>query len=114
MSIEELLAYGLTLPGAQADKPFREQRYTVLRHAENRKWFALLYTREGKAYTNLKCEPMQAQFQRQVFAGVTPAWHMDKRHWNTVALDSDVPPAEIQNMLRDSYRLTRGGNHEKP
>ena len=64
---------------------------------------------DGKDIVNLKCDPMQADFLRGIYKGVVPAYHMNKTHWNTVYLDSDVPDEEIENMTLESFNLT-----EKP
>ena len=32
---------------------------------------------------------------------------MNKVHWNTVLLDSEVPWDELQQMVRQSYELTK-------
>lgn len=50
---------------------------------------------------------MSADFLRSAFAGVVPAYHMNKVHWNTVLLDSEVPWDELQQMVRQSYELTK-------
>lgn len=54
---------------------------------------------------NLKCDPDQAAALRDLFAGVVPGYHMNKRHWNTVYLQADVPDGEVQRMIEHSYRL---------
>ncbi|MEG2621989.1 MAG: MmcQ/YjbR family DNA-binding protein, partial [Clostridia bacterium] len=81
----ELIDYCLGYPGAVEDYPFEDENSTVLRHATNRKWFALIFERDGKCCVNLKCDPMEADFLRRVFSSVAPAWHMNKVHWNTIA-----------------------------
>ena len=60
----------------------------------------------GKTVVNLKCEPMESDFLRSVFKGVIPAYHMNKVHWNTVFLESDVPDEEIERMTLTSFALT--------
>lgn len=54
---------------------------------------------------NLKCDPDQAAALRDLFAGVVSGYHMNKRHWNTVYLQADVPDGEVQRMIEHSYRL---------
>ena len=34
---------------------------------------------------------------------------MNKRHWNTVALDGDVPVFEVERMIDNSYGLVVKG-----
>ena len=92
MTKTEVIAYSLTLSGAAADSPFENDGETVvLPHSDSGKWFGLIMQLNGKYIVNLKCEPMNADFLRSVYEGVTPAYHMNKTHWNSVILGSDVP-----------------------
>lgn len=103
----ELIDYALTLSGAAADSPFENDSETVvLRHSDSGKWFGIIMLLDGKHIVNLKCEPMNADFLRSVYKGVIPAYHMNKTHWNSVVLDSDVPDDEIKRMTDDSFFLT--------
>ena len=107
MTKEDFLDFGRILGGAELDSPFDEDFETVVaRHSVNRKWFALVMEHNGKWIVNLKCEPMEADFLRRAFEGVTPAYHMNKTHWNTVYLDSYVPREEIERMTLASFELT--------
>ena len=108
MTKTEVIAYALTLSGAAADSPFENDGETVvLRHSDSGKWFGLIMQLNGKYIVNLKCEPMNADFLRSVYEGVTPAYHMNKTHWNSVTLGSDVPDDEIKRMIDDSFYLTK-------
>jgi predicted DNA-binding protein (MmcQ/YjbR family) len=110
MTRRELIDYCLTYPDAYEDYPFddnpcAEEAWTVIRHRSNRRSFAFIFFRDGLRI-NLKCEPLRADLLRQVYCGVTPAYHMNKAHWNTVGPDSDVPEEELQAMIAHSYHLT--------
>lgn len=108
MTRSETIEYALTLSGAAADQPFdSDSETTVLRHSDSGKWFGLIMLLGGKYIINLKCEPMNADFLRSVYKGVIPAYHMNKTHWNSVILSSDVPDEEIKRMIDDSFHLTR-------
>ncbi len=107
MTREEYLDFCRTLPLTEIDQPFDEDFDTyVARHSDNRKWYALVLTVNGRLAVNMKCDPMEADFLRSAFEGVIPAYHMNKVHWNTVFLDSDVPDDEIFRMTENSYSLT--------
>jgi predicted DNA-binding protein (MmcQ/YjbR family) len=111
MNRHKLIQYCLTYPDTYEDYPFddvpdSDAAWTVMRHRLNKKSFALIYERSGLC-VNLKCEPMLADLLRQIYSGVMPAYHMNKEHWNTVRLDSDVPDDELYSMIEHSYRLTR-------
>jgi len=111
MTRREVIDYSLTLPLAYEDYPFDNiadaGAWTVMRHSANKKSFALIYERNGKLCVNLKCDPFEADFLRQAFADVTPAYHMNKVHWNTILLGGDVPVEELLRMIERSYDLIK-------
>ncbi len=57
------------------------------------------------ASINLKCDPTEALMLRQIFPAITPGYHMNKQHWNTVLLDASVPDNEIKRLIENSYML---------
>jgi len=91
-------AYILAKKGAEKSYPFGES--AAVFKVKN-KMFALMAS-QG---INLKCKPDEALIYRQMFDAVKPAYHMNKEHWNTVALDNDVPEDLIHKMIDDSYAL---------
>jgi predicted DNA-binding protein (MmcQ/YjbR family) len=110
MNRRELIEYCLRYPDTYEDYPFddiadSDGAWTVMRHRSNKKSFALIYERQGLC-VNLKCDPSRSDLLRQVYNGVTPAYHMNKEHWNTVRLAGDVPLDELYDMIEHSYRLT--------
>jgi predicted DNA-binding protein (MmcQ/YjbR family) len=113
MTKRELVEFCLTLPEAYEGYPFDgtahsdDGSWAVMRHDTNKKGFAHIYERNGKICVNLKCDPHKADFLRGAFVDVTPGWHMNKTHWNTVCIGGDVPPEEIYDMIRDSYDLIK-------
>jgi predicted DNA-binding protein (MmcQ/YjbR family) len=42
---------------------------------------------------------------RETYAAVTPGYHLNKRHWNTVRLDGTVPDDVLAEWIGDSYDL---------
>jgi predicted DNA-binding protein (MmcQ/YjbR family) len=111
MTRQELIDFCLTFPAAYEDYPFDDitdaGAWAVMRHSANKKGFAHIYERSGKLCVNLKCDQFEADFLRQTFADVTPAYHMNKTHWNTVTTDGDVPEDELKRMVGRSYDLVK-------
>lgn len=109
MTRQEIIDYCLTYPDAYEDYPFEEKSdpgaSTAMRHRSNKKIFALINERHGLG-VNLKCDPMRADFLRGAYEGVRPGYHMNKMHWNTVAIPSDVPNDALLDMIDHSYELT--------
>ena len=106
MTKRELIDYCLTYPAAYEDYPFDETA-AVIKHSSNNKMFALICHKDGRLYINLKCDPLEADFLRKAFIDITPGWHMNKTHWNTVFIGGDVPFEELQRMIQHSYDLIK-------
>ena len=106
MTKQELIEYCNTRSSVYEDYPFDDVT-AVMRHKSNKKMFSLIGEKDGVAYINLKCEPIQADFFRSVYKSVTPGWHMNKIHWNTVTMGGDVPSEELFSMIEHSFDLTK-------
>jgi len=110
VSRQALIDLCLAFPAVYEDYPFddmADNMWTVMRHRTNKKSFALIYERNGKLCINLKCEPMEAILLRQAFGDITPGYHMNKEHWNTVTLGGDVPDEVLMRMIEKSYDLIK-------
>lgn len=99
-------AYLLSQPEAVEDFPFGTEAAVF---KVRNKMFGLLMQGKGEARINLKCDPDEALALRDIFPGITPGYHMNKRHWNTVLLDGSVPRGEIERMIDNSYLLVVQG-----
>ncbi len=40
-------------------------------------------------------------------AGIYPGWHMNKEHWITIDLSSDIEPEELYRYIALSFKLTK-------
>ena len=94
--------YLLAKPEATLDHPFGPKPDVFKIH---NKMFATLSSTDGNAYSNLKCDPEEALMLRDLFVEVKPGYHMNKKHWNTVHLDGNLPRGEIERMIDNSYKL---------
>jgi predicted DNA-binding protein (MmcQ/YjbR family) len=54
---------------------------------------------------NIKCDPEKAVELREHYKAVTPGYHMNKLHWNTVALENNLPNELIKEWIDNSYNL---------
>lgn len=101
MNIEQFRDFCLTLPGVTEEFPFGEE--------------TLVYKVMGKMFTltsldsfesiNLKCDPEIAVELRERYDGVSPGYHMNKKHWNTVDVHAGISDKLIYQWIRDSYDL---------
>ena len=60
---------------------------------------------KGTPSLNLKCDPNVAVELREKFDGITPGYHMSKKHWNSVKLDGSVDDFLLQELITHSYAL---------
>lgn len=102
MDYQQAREYMLGRPEAQEDFPFGPD---VAVMKVRGKMFATLAMNGHSPRANLKCDPDEAVMLRDIFDSVIPGYHMNKRHWNTVILDGDVPRGEIERMIDRSYGL---------
>ncbi len=105
MDGEALRSYCGSLPGSVAEYPFGPGT-RVYKVAD--KMFALVPD-DPPLTINLKCDPALAEILRDAHPVVVrPGYHMNKRHWNTVAVDGTLPDAEVWQMIDHSYELVVG------
>ena len=102
MDLESFREYCLAKPGVTEETPFGED---VLVFKVAGKIFALAPLDEVPARANLKCDPDFALELRDRYEQVQPGYHMNKKHWNTVEIDSGIPEPELRRMIDHSYEL---------
>ena len=101
------IAHCLTYADTYEEEPFRDPKWTVIRHKANRKVFAWIFEKDGHIWINVKGDPEWRDVRRDAYASVLPAYHMNKEHWSSVILDGTVPVKEIKQMIAESYELTK-------
>lgn len=102
MNVEDFREYCLQKQHVEESFPFDD---TTLVFKLNNKIFALLSLNDLKNSCNLKCDPEKALELRASYQGIVPGYHMNKKHWNTVSLNSDVADQLIYDLIDHSYGL---------
>ena len=102
MDLAQFREYCLSKPRATEGTPFGPD---VLVFKVNGKMFALAALDEVPTAVNLKCDPDLALELRDRYEQVTPGYHMNKKHWNTVDIEGGVPEVELRKMINHSYDL---------
>ena len=122
MTKQQFLKYCKGTYGTGADNPFgRYDSTAVLRHADTRKWYALVMriarrkvgidSDERVDVVNLKL-PIEMCGIFGERDGVYPAYHMSKVHWVSVVLP-DAPDDVVEILTSASYEATRGGRKHR-
>jgi predicted DNA-binding protein (MmcQ/YjbR family) len=88
-------------PGSSEEEPFGPGVWV---YKVCGKVFALL-TQDGPTRLSLKCDPVRAQELRAAFAAITPGYHLNKEHWNTLELPGGLPPALVDELILHSHDL---------
>ncbi len=114
---EKIFAYVKKTYGVEPDYPFSiAPGYPVLRHTDNRKWFALfmdvprnklgLKGEERVDIVNVKTgDVLLADWLAQQ-EGFFPGYHISRGTWVSVLLDGTVPLEEIFHWIDVSFAVT--------
>lgn len=117
MNRAELERYIAEVYSTQGENPWAQSpTNTVFRYRHNRKWFAIIMDipreklglpgDEILSVVNVKCDPrLIGSFREE--AGMFPAYHMNKAHWLTIALDGSADEEKLKFLLDMSYELTK-------
>ena len=116
MSRTEFYDCARALFGVEPEYPWPDEPgYAVLRHPDNRKWFAVvmdvprdklgLSGTDALTVVNLKGDPLLIGMLHSR-PGFFPAYHMNKEHWISAALDGSVDAEELRALLAESFART--------
>jgi len=114
MHTEQLRDFCISKKGVTEHFPFDE---VTLVFKVMHKMFALsslVSWEKGEESINLKCNPEKALELRADFDGINPGWHMNKRLWNTVTINTaDVSDTLVFELIDHSYDLVVNGLTKK-
>ena len=119
MTGQAFLDYCFDTYGTAADYPFDDDFETaVLRHSNNRKWYAIMMRVSRRKFgidseevvdvVNLKL-PLEMFGSFGTADGVYLAYHMNKLHWISVLLP-DADDDLIEFLVNASYEATKDSN----
>lgn len=116
MTKQDFLEYCANTFGTQPDYPFDEDFETaVLRHADNRKWYAIVMKVSRRKFgikNDEVIDVVNMKLPTEMFGsfgtadGVYPAYHMNKLHWISVLLP-DAPDDVVEFLTSVSFEATR-------
>ena len=116
MTKQEFLEYCLNTYGTSPDYPFDEDfETTVLRHTDNRKWYAIVMKVSRRKFgfdSDEVIDVINLKLPTEMFGsfgaadGVHPAYHMNKLHWISVFL-TDASDDAVQFLVNASFEATK-------
>lgn len=102
MNIESFREYCLSKKGVTEELPFGPD---TLVYKVMGKMFALTGLDSERFRMSLKNAPEKNEELRAEYTSVTGAYHMNKRHWNTVSVDGTVKDNVLKEWVDDSYEI---------
>ena len=119
MTKQQFLSYCLNTYGTSPDYPFDDLFETaVLRHANNRKWYALVMRVSRRKFgfeSDEVIDVVNLKLPTEMFGsfgaadGVYHAYHMNKLHWISVLLPN-APDDIVQFLTNVSFEATKAKN----
>lgn len=107
MHIEQLRDYCLAKPGVTEGFPFGPDTL-VFKVAG--KVFLLTGLASHPLSFNAKCDPAYAvELREQHPHSVSGAYHMNKKHWNTIICDGELDDRQLTHLIDHSYDLVVTG-----
>lgn len=110
MNYEELRDYCLGLKGTTECFPFDE--VTLVLKVQG-KMYALLPLDNPETQIALKCDPERAIALREEYDAIVPAYHFNKKHWNSVKIVPTISRKLLCELILHSYNLVVAGLPKK-
>lgn len=110
MNIEEFRNYCLSKKYVTECFPF-DEKTLVFKVAD--KMFALSGLEHYPSTVNLKCDPEKAVELREEYSDIIEGFHMSKKHWNSVIIESNLSNKLIMELIDHSYDLVVKGMSKK-
>ena len=105
MEIDEIREFALSLPATEECFPFGENNLVL---KTNGKIFIILDLIALPSTLNYKADPEDIILHREAYPdAIFPGYHMNKKHWNTLHLNRQVPSAMIKEIVHSSYKLVK-------
>jgi len=102
MNIEAFRTYCLKKKAVTESFPFDE---VTLVFKVAGKMFALASLDATPLRANLKCDPERSLELREQHPNITPGFHMNKKHWNTVLVGGNIKTNLFLELVDHSYDL---------
>ncbi|MFY7810594.1 MAG: MmcQ/YjbR family DNA-binding protein [Flavobacterium sp.] len=113
MEISDLYDYCLSKKGVTEHFPFDQDTLVFKIGGKIFVLASLSKWEKGQKTFNVKCNPELAMEQRAIYDAVAPGFHMNKKHWNTINTQMDMPFNEILKSIDHSYELVFGSLPQK-
>ena len=95
--------YCLKKPGCVSEYV---QAWDVTRYMLNGKFFVVIMQNPNKeSILTLKLEPSYGRLLRLNHTEITPGYHMNKLHWNSISLEKNFDDDFLGELIDESYKI---------
>ncbi len=106
LNLKKIRKYCASKKGVIEDFPFD---FSTLVFKVGNKMFAITNIDSEELTLNLKCDPALSIQLRSQYPEIMPGYHMNKKHWNTILINGNIPDAEVLKLIDHSYNLVVSG-----
>ena len=72
------------------------------------KRFMLIGAYSGKLLVTIKCKPEKSLEYQELYPSISSGYHMNKKHWISIASGDEITADLLQDLIKDSYDLVAG------
>jgi len=69
------------------------------------KIFMLTAVARGRQHVSLKSDPEKSLLNQQIYRGIEPGYHLNKKHWISIYAADDITPELVTDLVLDSWNL---------
>lgn len=104
MNIEEVREYCMSLPYVEEDMPYGND-WVVFRIGG--KIFLHIWLEAPIPTIAVKLLPERGEELREEYNAFSPAYHLNKKHWNDIFIEDTFPVDMIEEWIKESYELVK-------
>ena len=105
MHVEWVRDYCLSFDEVEECQPFGPEN---LVYKIKGKMFLLISLDQITPRINVKTDPDKSEELRETYPdNILPGFHMNKKHWNTLVLNTRLSLSLVQDLIKASYELVR-------
>ncbi len=102
MNIENIRNYCLKKKEVTESLPFGDD---VLVFKVWNKIFVLMNLKSVPLKISVKTMPAKSLILRDKYWQITPGYHLNKKHWNTIEMEGHLPRDLMYSLIDESYEL---------
>ena len=69
------------------------------------KIFMLTAVSHGRQHVSLKSDPEKSLLNQQIYRGIEPGYHLNKKHWISVYPGEEITVSLLNSLIEDSWNL---------